>query len=143
MSSTEDEWDAAFAAPSNESKETSSEADTAEPMYPDVESWVTGWLAPITRRKITRDMTWCPEWWRHGEAIVRLIALWRAWEQLRTDSTTGMSIFMRDHFDPHMAVLLNRSNSPFVYCSPAGHQEEADPLPVQPAPEGWWNDTAA
>lgn len=142
MSSTEDEWDAAFAAPSSESEGKPGDNDAAEPMYPDVESWVTGWLAPIYRRSFTKNMVWCPEWWRHGEAIVRLEALWRSWEHLRTDGTTGMSIFMRDHLDPHMAVLLNREHSPFALCSRNGHQQEADPLPVQPSPKEWWNGTA-
>jgi hypothetical protein len=47
-----------------------------------------------------------------------------------------MSVWFRDHADPHMAVLLD-ADGPFKRCSPAkGHGRELDPLPTKPAPEG-------
>ena len=54
--------------------------------YPSVDVWVQELLAPTYRRHIDgRNRTWCPEWWRHAEAISRPEALWRAWEHLRLD----------------------------------------------------------
>ena len=59
------------------------------------------------RRNLSGNaLTWCPERWRHAEAIARLEAPWRAWEHLRLDPALGMSVWLRDHADHHMAVLL-------------------------------------
>lgn len=137
MTTTEDEWDAALA---DDGTSDYDHEQAPAPMYPSVEAWVTGWLAPMIRRPFTRDMTWCPQWWQHPEAILRLEALWRAWEHLRQEGTVGMSVFVRDHLDPHLGFLLNRELSPFAKCSRDGHRGEEPELPVEPAPDGWWGD---
>ncbi|MBA3807277.1 MAG: DUF4913 domain-containing protein [Solirubrobacterales bacterium] len=106
--------------------------------YPDVETFMRELLAPTYRRSLSANsLTWCPEWWRHAEAIARLEALWRAWEHLRLDPATGMSVWYRDHADHHMAVLLN-ADGPFKGCSPEkGHaQDRLAPLDSTPAPNG-------
>jgi hypothetical protein len=58
------------------------DAGAEEPValvYPTVEAFVREQLAPMYRRAVDGGaMTWCPEWWRHAEAISRLEALWRA-----------------------------------------------------------------
>ncbi|WP_370460793.1 DUF4913 domain-containing protein [Pseudarthrobacter sp. GA104] len=54
------------------------------------------------------DVTWCPRWWNRPEAISRLEALWRAWEHLRLDGATGMTVWWRDHATHHMGILLRR-----------------------------------
>ena len=78
-------------------------------------------------------VTWCPEWWRHAEAIARLDALWRAWEHLRLDPATGMSVWFRDHADHHMAVLLS-ADGPFKGCKPdKGHAERLPAFPLTDA----------
>jgi hypothetical protein len=75
--------------------------------------------------------TWCPEWWRHAEAISRLEALWRVCEHLRLDPATGMSVWFRDHADHHMAVLLD-SEGPFKRCSvDKGHSERQLDAPAR------------
>ncbi|MGJ3192225.1 DUF4913 domain-containing protein [Paenarthrobacter sp. FR1] len=61
--------------------------------------------------------TWCPQWWKHAEAISRFESLWRAWEYLRLDGTTGMSVRWRDYADHHMNELLS-SDGPFKGCNP-------------------------
>ncbi|WP_221186477.1 DUF4913 domain-containing protein [Terracoccus luteus] len=33
--------------------------------------------------------------------------MWRAWEALRLDPATGMSVWWRDHADHHMTVLFS------------------------------------
>jgi len=45
--------------------------------------------------------------------LQRLEALWRAWEHLRQDPALGMSVWWRDHADPHMAALLD-PDGPFA-----------------------------
>jgi Domain of unknown function (DUF4913) len=110
--------------------------------YESVEDWVGRYLLVMYRRAVSgTGTTWCPQWWRHPEAVVRLEALWRAWEYLRKDSTTGMSVWLRDHCDPHMAQLLS-ADGPFKGCKPkqhSGHPNE--PLPGDRAPTGWFEQT--
>lgn len=68
--------------------------------------------------------TWCPEWWKHPAAIVRLEALHRSFEHLRLDPGTGMSSWLRDHADYHMPVLTD-PNGIFKGCARGkGHDAE-------------------
>jgi hypothetical protein len=74
-----------------------------------VAEFVSGKLATSYRRQLSVQggATWCPQWWKRAEAISRLEALWRAWEFLRLDGTTGMSVWWRELGDHHMSVLLS------------------------------------
>jgi len=93
------------------------------PVYPNVEAFVVGFLAPTITRKLVaggRGLTWCPQWWMHAEAIARLMALWEAWEALRLDGGTAMGTWWRDHCGPQLGVLMNG--------------EEGPPAPVQTRP---------
>lgn len=65
---------------------------------------------------------WCPRWWLHPEAVNRIEALWRTWEQLRTDPMMGMSAWWRDHFDHHWDRLVG-SGGVFAYCTPTLHRD--------------------
>lgn len=108
-----------------------------EPVYRDVAAFVGDYLAHVVERRLasgpTSGVNWCPRWWAHPEAISRLYALWRAWETLRvSDPQTGMSIWWRDHLDPHLAAL-GAEYGAFGRCSPDKHTEPR-PLPVEPAP---------
>ncbi len=107
--------------------------------YPSLEAFVEQQLAPMWRRNLSANaLTWCPEWWRHAEAIARLEALWRAWEHLRLDPALGMSVWFRDHADPHMSVLLD-ADGPFKGCSPEegkGHSPRLAALPCSSPPAG-------
>ncbi len=108
-----------------------------EPAFRNVEAFVGVYLAHVVERRLasgpTSGMNWCPRWWAHPEAISRLYALWRAWETLRiSDPQTGMSIWWRDHLDPHLAALA-AEYGPFSRCSPGKHTEPR-PLPVEQAP---------
>lgn len=144
MSSADaDDWEAAFATDPDADDEPSDNAqdDGPKPFFPDVESWVADWLAPVINRPQPNALAWCPEWWRHAEAISRLEALWRAWEHLRLDGTTGISVWWRDHFEPHWSVLTDVERSPFAECH-NGHSDRLQPLPVSPAPTGWWGPPA-
>jgi hypothetical protein len=106
-----------------------------EPLYPNVEAWVTGWFAPTFARRLGTSR-WCARWWLHAEAIVRLEALWRSWETLRLDPNLGMATWLRDHLDPQRQVLMGDSG-PFQACE-AGEHNPPPELPVIPAPAGYW-----
>ncbi|MFI7510652.1 DUF4913 domain-containing protein [Micromonospora aurantiaca] len=113
------------------------EQAAAEPVYRNVEAFVGEYLTHVVERRIASGpdsgLNWCPRWWAHPEAISRLYALWRAWETLRvSDPQTGMSIWWRDHLDPHLAALT-AEYGPFNRCGPNKHTEPR-PLPVELAP---------
>jgi hypothetical protein len=70
--------------------------------------------------------TWCP----NGGATLKptpLEALWRSWEHLRLDPATGVSVWLRDHLDHHMGVLLD-ADGPFKGCTRGKAQRAAPQL---------------
>ncbi|WP_405714446.1 MULTISPECIES: DUF4913 domain-containing protein [unclassified Streptomyces] len=108
-------------------------------VFPTLEAFVTEYLAEILRdRDVTAVGTWCPSWWRHPEAIVRLNVLWRTFEYLRHDSTLGMSHWWLHHVDPHLAILLHPVTGPFRNCR-SGHAG-GTALPLDPVPAGEMDD---
>jgi hypothetical protein len=83
---------------------------------------------------------WCPQWWRHAEAIWRLELLWRSWEVSRLHAT-GMSTWSVE-LDRHLRELLG-DDGPFRQCRVAEADRAArhTDLPhatADPAPHGWW-----
>ncbi|MEZ2390238.1 DUF4913 domain-containing protein [bacterium RCC_150] len=107
-------------------KATTEEVPEPELVYGSTAGWVTAFLVPVYRRQLTATgdkTTWCPQWWKHAEAIIRLEALWRAWEHLRLDGRTGMSVWLKDHLDHHLPVLTDATNGPFNGCKPDQHAE--------------------
>lgn len=117
---------------------STSAEDAPSLVFATVDLFVQEHLALNYRRNLNVQggHTWCPEWWRHGEAISRLEALWRAWEDLRRDGKTGMSSWWRDHADHHMQILLS-TDGPFKGCSvDKGHNPRLEPLPCIPPPVG-------
>lgn len=59
---------------------------------------------------------WCRQWWDHEEAVLRLEALWDAFEALRVEPGTGTAVWIRDFLDPTVAVLTNPDTTPFKRC---------------------------
>jgi hypothetical protein len=103
--------------------------------YRSVDEFVRDLVIPVFRRNIgpRAEHRWSARWWESAEAIMRLDAMWRAWEALRHDPATGISGWLRDHADHHMTILLSPTG-PF-----ARSQDEAkttDPLPYTPPPDG-------
>ncbi|GAA0438982.1 DUF4913 domain-containing protein [Streptomyces luteireticuli] len=110
-----------------------------ELVFPTVKHFVEDYFAEVIRRNLHGSATWCPRWWAHTEALLRLTAVWRAWEHLRHDPALGMSNWMLQHADPHLRVLMDRDNGPFSACSPEGHSRYAyEPLPLEPADPAMW-----
>lgn len=117
--------------------------DQAQLVYPTVEVWFEQWLRLVYARHIDgRNRVWAAEWWKSMEAQVRLEALWRAWENLRRDPATGMSIWFRDHADHHMRILMDPNESPFAGTHAEDEQNKnrkGQPLPHSPAPAGYFD----
>jgi hypothetical protein len=110
--------------------------NTAPELYfASVDEFVREMIVPIFRRKVgdRSPFHWSAEWWRHPEAVIRLEALWRAWEHLRLDPATGMSVWLRDHADHHLAIHFS-DYGPFGKSQDS--TDHGDPLPYDPPPMG-------
>lgn len=47
--------------------------------------------------------TWCPQWWKHDEAVYRLQALWLSWEYMRVnDGANGPTTWLVNHADARL-----------------------------------------
>lgn len=116
-------------------QEAAGEAQPA-PQFGSVDEWVRGWLAQVYLRRIDgRTRWWASDWWNYPEAVQRLTGLWHAWEYLRLDARTGLSVFWRDHLDHHMPILTG-PDGPFAEIP---HDKTAvsasgQPLPCDPPP---------
>lgn len=106
--------------------------------YGSVAEFVHEFLRFAYRRRIDgRNRVWAARWWEVDEALIRLEALWRAWEHLRLDAATGMSVWLRDHADHHMQILFD-PNGPFAAAAEGdeNHNRRGEPLPCAiPPPE--------
>lgn len=110
-----------------------------ELVYGSAEEFLHEQLLPTYARSITGESAkWCIEWYFHPEAVSRIAALWRAWEHLRLDPATGMSIWWKEHADHHMRVLLH-PQGPFYSCDMKEHREP-ELLEPKKAPDGWFQD---
>lgn len=114
------------------------EVSTLQPLYLDVESWVALVFAPTFLRRRTSTFRWCAQWWRHPEAIVRLESMWRSWEVLRLDPTTGTGTWLTHYVDPQLPILTGAAGT-FADCDSTRHQNSPETaLPVEAAEPGWW-----
>lgn len=109
-----------------------------------VDEFVRGYLLPNYRRRVDgQRVVWAAEWWKYAEAVARLDALWRAWEHLRLDPQTGMSVWFRDHAEFHMGVLLDPSG-PFAGAGEGegrvNTNQKGEQLPYIAPPEGLFPD---
>jgi hypothetical protein len=107
-----------------------------------VDEFVRDYLRNIYRRRIDgRHRCWAGRWWEYAEAVLRLEALWRSWEYLREDPAGGMSVWLRDHADYHMRVLMD-PDGPFATATegPENMSRKGEPLPYVAPPEGMFPD---
>lgn len=114
--------------------------EAAQPYYGSSDEFFREYLRHLYAREIGgrgSGRVWRADWWRVPEAIARLDALWRSWEQLRLDGGTGSSVWWRDHADHHMAVLMD-TDGPFKGSSDSCGRGE--PLPYTPPPAGLFPD---
>lgn len=120
-------------------------ADEPTLYYGSVDEFVREYLILAYRRRVDGQRTmWAADWWKYDEAVIRLEALWRSWEELRLDAATGMSVWWRDHADHHMNVLLS-ADGPFAAAGEGGADrpntnEKGQPLPYAAPPAGMFPD---
>ncbi|NUR00845.1 MAG: DUF4913 domain-containing protein [Streptomyces sp.] len=115
-------------------------APTGDLFYPNVAEFVSDrfrYLVSLPTPASGR--VWCPEWYRHAEALSRLDSLWRTWETLRWDGQMGMSNWWIHHVDPHMRALTDPFTGPFARCVGGSHGS-SEPLPIVEPPEGLFTD---
>lgn len=107
--------------------------------YGSVDEFVREMITPVFRRKVGERaaLHWSARWWESAEAVIRLEALWRSWEHLRLDPATGMSVWLRDHADHHLSILMG-PDGPFAVCGDAARASE--PLPYEAPPAGLFPD---
>lgn len=118
------------------------EERSPELVYGSVDEFVRKYLRHVYRRATSDQRVWAARWWEYDEAVIRLEALWRAWEHLRLEPSTGMSVWWRDHADHHMAVLMD-PEGPFAAANHYDDENDADkgaPLPYEAPPAGLFPD---
>ncbi len=132
-------WAPAEDAPVRVTPDGSLAGDETPPRrFKTVDAFVDEFLATTCWVDVTGSARiWCPEWWRHPGAVVRLDALHRAFESLRLDPAIGVSTWLRDHLDYHLAQLTD-PQGPFKGCTAGkGHDTSRDrTIPTIPAPDG-------
>lgn len=79
MSESLGEWDDDLEDTALPTEPAEEDSDKPELFYPTVAEFVSNKLATSYRRQLNVQggVTWCPQWWKHAEAISRLEALWR------------------------------------------------------------------
>lgn len=117
------------------------EGEIPQLYYGSVDEFVREFVCPIFCRNVGEegraDYRWSARWWESAEAITRLEAMWRSWEQLRLDAATGASVWLRDHADHHLGVLMSPTGPWALSKDTAGPDE---PLPYEAPPEGLFPD---
>jgi len=95
----------------------------AELVYDSAIEFFVELLAPSYVRDVNEgaELAWCPEWYKHPEALIRMESIWRAWEHLRLEPALGVSTWWLNHADPHMRVLMDKEG-PFKKCAYDGHK---------------------
>ncbi len=118
---------------------TTGEDELPRLYFGSVDEFVRGMVVPVFRRRVgdRSPFRWAADWWRYPEATLRLEGMWRAWENLRLDPATGMSVWIRDHADYHMNILLS-DYGPFGRSTDTS--ELGEPLPYQAPPPGMFPD---
>jgi Domain of unknown function (DUF4913) len=107
-----------------------------EPVFDNVEEWLTERFVPMYRRPLGGEFRWCAQWFLHAEAISRLTALWRSWETLRLEPAVGMAEWYQ-HLDHHLQIIMG-ARGPFYQCTETNHLEPHQAR-IVPAPPGYWD----
>lgn len=142
VAAVEEQLSPAEPEPEPEPPAEEDEEKPPELVYGSVDEFVREYLRHVYRRATSDQRVWAARWWEYDEAVIRLEALWRAWEHLRLDPSTGMSVWWRDHADHHMAVLMD-PEGPFAAANHYDEENDADkgaPLPYEAPRAGLFPD---
>ena len=113
----------------------------AELFFGSTDEFVRELVCPVFRRNVGEagraEYRWSARWWESAEAVIRLEAMWRSWEQARLDPATGISTWLRDHADYHLSILTSPTG-PFAHSRDTANV--TDPLPYEAPPPGLFPD---
>lgn len=110
--------------------------------------FVHEWLLPVTSVRIAANnregqYSWCRQWWRHRNVVLRFAAVHRAFEAaVRADDPAAMSTLFLRHIDVHLREVLDAAKGPLYRCTPDQHTE-CPGLPSTPIPTAWFGPPGA
>jgi hypothetical protein len=106
-----------------------------QPLYDTMAAWFKGWYHRTIERQMSPGLVWCPQWWRHNEAISILTALWASWEGARVSGDPDAMIVWWERSTALLAHLTSADVGPFAACSNREHEDHVDlTLPYLPEP---------
>jgi len=127
------------AAPAAEETE-----ETPEPAFRTVYDFYEGIYGPlyehydsrpgVLAQRGTAPIRWCRQWWNHESVMMRLTALWQAYEVAYAEGGGAVSTWMLDHADRHFDRIM-AEGGPLSECR-ADHGHNMTRYPVDPLPEG-------
>lgn len=77
---------------------------------------------------------WCKQWWNHESVMMRMTALWQAYEVAYAEGGGAVSTWMLDHADRHFDRIM-AEGGPLSECR-SDHGHNMTRYPVDPLPEG-------
>lgn len=107
------------------SDNTSVDVETSETAYepPAFDEWIQATLA-IIEHPATSGGVFCPQWWKHPEAVARFRALHQ--QYVRSQQQGEMSDWWVHHWDLHAKSLFDPRTGVFRDCA-SGHRAGDDP----------------
>lgn len=81
-----------------------------------------------------QGIRWCRQWWNHESVMMRLTALWQAYEVAYAEGGGAVSTWMLDHADRHFDRIM-AEGGPLSECR-KDHGSNMTRYPVDPLPEG-------
>lgn len=109
-----------------------------------LDTWVRTWFLPTFRRmEGGANHRWCPQWWSHAEAVLRLEATRTAYNTMTAAGGAGVAAWLREVLDVQLPHLF-ADDGPFGQCKvePAKHVQRTM-LPAVPVPRELLDEIAA
>ncbi|KNH15980.1 hypothetical protein ACU18_15355 [Arthrobacter sp. ZBG10] len=88
----------------------------------------------VLAQRGTTAIRWCRQWWNHESVMMRLTALWQAYEVAYAEGGGAMSTWMLDHADRHFDRIMTEGG-PLSECR-SNHDHQMTRYPTDPLPEG-------
>lgn len=88
----------------------------------------------VAQQRAAAPVRWCRQWWNHESVMMRLIALWQAYEVAYAEGGGAVSTWMLDHADRHFDRIM-AEGGPLSECR-SDHGNKMTRYPVDPLPEG-------
>jgi hypothetical protein len=108
--------------------------NTRPTTHPTVQAWVEGWFVHAYARSSAGWGHWCPEWWRHPEAVLRLTVMWQYWERAQRPGCEMHNWYL--YADDQFRELTD-SRGTFASCGDDGHVRVLPPLKTITVEEGY------